>query len=790
MSGSEASWSTQQLTEFLATVSSFTNEEAAEWGAVERVAEALEAEVAVLLRGGTVVASVGFPAGKVPDEDLRAVVEGKTESIRVPGAGALPVAVVSVEEEHPTQILVARSGGGRFTHEELDLLRGMGRVLCLTLELLRALASSGQAAVEAERAKANAVKGAILESALDCVITADHDGRIVDFNPAAERTFGYRRSDVVGKTLAQTIIPPNLREAHAAGLKRYLESGRASVLDRRIELTGMRADGTEFPAELAITAVDDGGEPLFAAYLRDITERKRSEEETRTSMSLLHATLESTADGILVVDRDGAIVNFNRKFVDMWRIPKEIIESRDDDRALGFILDQLKDPDAFIARVRELYDSDEHGYDVVDFKDGRVFERYSQPQRVGDENVGRVWSFRDMTDQKRLEGDLRQAQKMEAVGQLAGGVAHDFNNLLAVIMNYASFLEREISPADGMHGDIAAIRSAAERGAKLVRQLLVFSRKEIVSPQVLDVNAVVGDMEKLLGRTIGENIDLSLSQGRELRPVKLDPGQVEQILMNLVVNARDAMPRGGKLEIDTANVEVGDELLGRYPFMKEGPYVRLCVRDSGTGMSEEVRARIFEPFFTTKGRGEGTGLGLATVYGIVKRVGGYVYVDSVPEQGTVFEVYLPVTAERGPAREKDVSDPLPKASGETIVAVEDEADVRDIVTRVLTESGYRVLEASSGQEAIDHFLAEDGPIDLVLTDVIMPGMSGKVLVERLSDMGHRFKTLYMTGYADDIIARQGVLEEGEELVQKPFLPDELLAKVREVLEKAPTRAAT
>jgi PAS domain S-box-containing protein len=782
---SGSNWSTQQLTEFLASVSSFTNEEAAEQGAVERIAEVLEAEVAILIRSDSIVTSVGFPVGGVPEKAILAVMRGEVETLDVPGAGCLPVVIMTTEDEEPIKILVARSRDDRFTGEELDLLRGMGRVLSLTLELLRALAETRRSAVAAERAKANAIKGAILESALDCVITADHRGRIVDFNPAAERTFGYRREDVVGRTLAETIIPPSYRGAHKAGFEKYLRTGRSTVLDQRVELVAMRADGSEFPTELAITAIEDGDKPLFAAYLRDITERKRSEEETGRSMSLLQATLESTADGILVVDREGHMVDFNQKFLDMWRIPEDVAAARDDDQVLAFILDQTQDPDAFLARVRELYDSDEDGFDEVVFKDGRVFERYSKPQLVRNEKVGRVWSFRDLTDQRKLEGELRWSQKMEAVGQLAGGIAHDFNNLLAVIINYATFLQEDIDPGDDRHADVGGILGAAERGATLVRQLLVFSRKEIVNPEVLDLNEIVREMETLLGRTIGENVGLVLALAEETWAIKADQGQLEQILMNLAVNARDAMPSGGELAITTENVEAAEDHLDLAPHMEPGPYVRLTVRDSGTGMTEDVKARIFEPFFTTKGRGKGTGLGLATVYAIVKRLRGYIRTDSASGKGTAFDIYLPRTTDRPRVAETAREEHVHRASGETIVVVEDEVGVRDTVTRILTRAGYTVLAAASGEEALELIENQGDDVDLVLTDVIMAGISGKLMTERLLDRGHRFRTLYMSGYADDIVAREGVLAEGEELIQKPFAAEDLLLRIGRVLEAAP-----
>ncbi|MGH2730673.1 MAG: PAS domain S-box protein, partial [Actinomycetota bacterium] len=469
MPSPNASWSTQQLTEFLAAVSSFASEEAAERGGVERVAEALEAEVAVLARDGSIVASVGFPAGKLPEADLLALLESPDRTLFVPGAGSCPAMVARVEDDPRSYVVVARSGEEDFSHEERDLLRGMGRILSLTLQTLRALAASRHAAIEAERARADAVKGAILESALDCVITADREGRIVDFNPAAEKTFGYRRDDVVGKNLAETIIPPALRKTYNAGMMKFMTTGEGALLGKRVEMAALHADGSEFPVEVAITAIENDGHLLFAAYLRDISERRKmedalrkseelfrsafehtatgmvlldtegryvavneafcnmvgysraellgtsfemvtheddddsvslfkkairadsdfvhltkrykrkggqtvwaevsatvlrdesgkpiqlvnqiqdisarrlAEEEMETSMSLLQATLESTADGILVVDDRGSIVGFNQKFMDMWNISESIMVAKDDEKALNHILDQLKD---------------------------------------------------------------------------------------------------------------------------------------------------------------------------------------------------------------------------------------------------------------------------------------------------------------------------------------------------------------------------------------------------------------------------------------------------------------
>jgi PAS domain S-box-containing protein len=393
----------------------------------------------------------------------------------------------------------------------------------------------------------------------------------------------------------------------------------------------------------------------------------------------------------------------------------------------------------------------------------------------------------DVTERNRvarekdvLEGQLQQAQKLEAVGQLAGGVAHDFNNLLAVIMNYVRFVKEGLDPTSTAHEDLTQVVEAGNKAAKLVRQLLAFSRREIVTPEILDLNEVVTDMEKILRRTIKESISLVFSPQGNLRHIEMDRGRLEQVLVNLAVNADAAMPDGGFLEITTSNQTVDEEAASQKAELHAGNYVRLSVSDNGFGMSQEVAGRIFEPFFTTKPVGQGTGLGLATVYGIVKQTGGYIYVYSEESRGTTFNLYLPATSA---ATEKRLDQaPVQLAGGsETILVVEDEPGVRRIAERILSSAGYQVMSTEDPLDAIELVRSDERHFDLLLTDVIMPNLSGKELALRLRRLRPGLRALFMSGYTDEIIAKQGILEPGVRFLQKPFGAEELLPAVREVL---------
>jgi two-component system, cell cycle sensor histidine kinase and response regulator CckA len=391
----------------------------------------------------------------------------------------------------------------------------------------------------------------------------------------------------------------------------------------------------------------------------------------------------------------------------------------------------------------------------------------------------------EMKERRLLEDQLRQAQKMEAIGRLAGGIAHDFNNLLTIIIGYSDVLSQlEDTSVESRNEMLAEIHHAAERAAHLTRQLLAFSRKQILEPRIVNLNDIVSSIEKMLGRLIGEDIAIQTKLLPDLRPISADPGQLEQVIMNLAVNARDAMPQGGEVQIETAHVQLDDTYAQAHPDVTPGDYVMLAVTDSGCGMDEATKARIFEPFFTTKPPGQGTGLGLATVYGIIKQSGGHIHVYSEQGHGTTFKVYFPVVA--APVIKRNLGDTgqIALRGTETILVVEDEANVRILAKNVLEMYGYKVLEADSPAAAIRLSQSYSGSIDVLLTDVVMPQLNGKRLSELLLSDRPQMKVLFMSGYTDDAIVRQGVLDAGVNFIQKPFVPRALTAKVRDVLHKA------
>src|SRR5213594_80860 len=383
---------------------------------------------------------------------------------------------------------------------------------------------------------------------------------------------------------------------------------------------------------------------------------------------------------------------------------------------------------------------------------------------------------------RRSEEQLRQSQKVEAIGRLAGGIAHDFNNLLTIINGYTELLLARLPGNDKMSRDVNEIRQAGQRAASLTRQLLAFSRKQILEPKVLDLNAIVVELEKMLRRLIGEDIRLTIAPAADLRRIKTDPGQIEQVIMNLVVNARDAMPQGGNLTLETSNVVLDQAYAARHVGVRPGAYVMLAVSDTGCGRDKEAMAHIFEPFFTTKAPGKGTGLGLSTVYGIVKQSGGNVWAYSEPGRGTTFKIYLPQVEGVVDRPPRDGPRTVIPRGSETILLAEDQKELRELIRQMLEMNGYTVIAASDGLEAIEICKRHEAPIHLMLSDVVMPQMGGRELAQRLATVRPDMKVLYMSGYTSNAIVHHGILDPGTLFIQKPFTPDSLARKVREVLD--------
>lgn len=507
-----------------------------------------------------------------------------------------------------------------------------------------------------------------------------------------------------------------------------------------------------------------------------VAERKRSAER----LSQLASIIEFSSDAIIIFTLEGTIVSWNNGAEGVYGYgasevlgkPRSVLLPSKQANDLPIMVEALK-------RGEQI-----QRYETVHMAKGErrieVSMGMSPVKDASEEIIGIAAIVRDISERKLLEKQLRQSQKMEALGQLSGGVTHDFNNLLTVITGYCELLELELPPNGTSRRNCEQIKKAGERAASLTRQLLAFSRQQVLEPRVLNLNTVILDVEKMLSRVIGEDIELTTSLDAKLGFIKADRGQIEQVLMNLVVNARDAMPNGGQLSITTANTIV-DDLFARYhPPQQPGEYVLLSVRDSGIGMNAETQAHIFEPFFTTKETGRGTGLGLSTVYGVIRQSEGYVWVQSEPGHGTIFEIYLPLVEEAVSQEKCNVSDHSPLGGTETILLVEDEEALRELTRDVLIRSGYKVLDSSSPEKAIETATRYSGPIHLLLTDVVMPGMNGPVLAQKLTSVRPDMRVVYMSGYTG---FRQGQGPESHtSLLPKPFNRETLLRKLHDVLK--------
>ncbi len=642
-----------------------------------------------------------------------------------------------------------------------------------------------------------------LEAVPDAIIGVVADGGIVMVNAKAEALFGYTRDDLVGQPL-ELLVPDSIRD-HSQLRVAYFQAPVPRPMGLGMELSGRRRDGSEFPAEVSLAWIELDGRLLVIAAVRDITERKRAEAKFRS-------LLEAAPDAIVGVNSDGLIALVNTQAEALFGyqrnqligrpvellVPGAALNIHSPNPNPGFRDPRTHPDEAWIALAGRRSDDSEFPAEV------------SLSSMETEEGLMVCAAIRDVTERveaqherdrmeaqlerDRLERQLHQSQRLESLGQLAGGVAHDFNNLLAAILNYVSFVDEEISAEiasrpshqsarlSAVLDDVSQIGAAAERAARLTHQLLAFGRREIIKPEIIDFNTVVGEVDGLLRTTIGEHVELITRCAPDLDHVLADRGQMEQVLLNLAVNARDAMQTGGTLIIDTDNFVVDDGYAARDQRLQAGPYVRLRVADTGTGMDRDTIERAFEPFFSTKPREKGSGLGLATVYGIVNQAGGMVDLDSDLGTGTTITMLLPS------AVAADGQSEVPRAAtrrshgGETILVVEDEDLVLDVARRILTRHGYRVLASRGGSEAVAMLSEHRGPIHLLLTDVVMPGLTGKQVAERVIERRPKIRVLYMSGYPESVITSQGVVQRGIHLVSKPFVAADLLDHVRATLD--------
>jgi len=609
----------------------------------------------------------------------------------------------------------------------------------------------------------------IFENVSDFLYFHDLDGYFTETNLAFMTKYGYSEDDLDNLN-GRDLIPERYKHQFEDYLRRVREDGKAEGLMRV-----MTKDGRERVVEYRNSLVYDSTGPIgVRGSARDITERKQAEEKLRESEERYRSFVQNFQGVAFRGKMDfrplffhGAVEEITGYTEEEWTSGKlrwnQIIHPDD----LSLLSDSIKKMSS-----SPNY-SDQKEYRIIR-KDGETRWVHEMVQNICDQTgkpefvQGAIY---DITERKRLEQQLLWAQKMETVGRLAGGVAHDFNNMLTTITGYGELGMMRLHPSDRMHSDLQEILKASQKAAKLTQQLLAFSRRQIIMPKVINPNDILLDIDKMLRRLIGEDIELLTLLADDLGRVKVDPGQLEQVIVNLAVNARDAMPQGGKLTLETANVTLDEGYVSRHIAVTPGDYVILAASDTGVGMTEEVKEYLFEPFFTTKEVGKGTGLGLATCYGIVKQYGGNIWVYTELGKGSTFKIYLPrVEEELDAPPMRDESGYLPQGT-ETVLVVEDELSVRNITARTLREQGYTILEAANGEEAL--LLAQEhkgSQIHLLLTDVIMPQMNGKTLAEKLRAMRPGAKVLFFSGYTDDAIVHHGILDHGVAFLQKHFSP--------------------
>jgi two-component system cell cycle sensor histidine kinase/response regulator CckA len=627
---------------------------------------------------------------------------------------------------------------------------------------------------------------AIVESSADAIALLDRNGTIRFVTESVERLTGVRASELSGKN-AFDLVHPGDRATVVAAFERALEQPGVPI---SVEYRERHHDGTWRRREvIGVNRLDDPAVAGVVVNCRDTSAHKMPATALVERDGLCQRTFDEASIGMAHTRIDGRFLRVNRRLCDL----------------LGYTADELTGLDFMAISHPDDVPADERARGQLI---AGAIRRYTREKQYRRKDGTFVWTnltvslhhdaagrpnyfiaiIEDISERKRAQETSRQQHKMEAVGRLAGGIAHDFNNLLTAILGYSELVLSQVKDDDNpIRRDVQEIRAAGESAASLTRQLLAFSRGQILQPQVLDLNVIVRRMKGLLKRLIGEHIVLEWRLERSLDRLRADPGQIEQVILNLALNARDAMPLGGILMIETANVDLDGGYASDHAGSSSGPHVMLAISDTGVGMDDAVRQHLFEPFYTTKEPGKGTGLGLATVYGIVKQSGGSIFVYSEPEQGTTVKVLLPRVEHVADTPSSEPSNPLQLAGRETVLLVEDQPEVRAVARAALTRQGYTVLEAGDAAEALRIMEDEKEEIDLLLTDIVMPAMNGRELARRSTERRPGIRVLFTSGYTDEAIVRHGVIEPGAAFIQKPFTPLLLLRKVREVLDERHNR---
>jgi len=640
----------------------------------------------------------------------------------------------------------------------------------------------------------------LLNTALDAVVVMKGDGTISEWNARSAELFGWTRAEVVGRTLAEVIIPERYRQAHSEGLRRFLETGNETYVGRRIELSALHRSAAEFPVELRISPIKMGGDIAFVGCVRDISARRAVLQELQETGRQFQILVQAITDyAIYMLDPEGRVTT--------WNGGAERIKGYRAEEIIGhhfsrFYTEEDRRNDVPMQTLRQAAEDgrvETDGWRLR--KDGSRFAASTQLEAILDEGklVGFAKITRDITAQREAQALLEQAReqllqagKMEAIGQLTGGVAHDFNNLLTIILGNLEIANRDIDTiksgaATRLRRAVDSAQRGAQRATTLTQRLLAFSRRQVLDPQPLDLNKLIAGEVDFLQRTLGETIEVEAVGGGGLWRVEIDLHEFAGALLNLAINARDAMPGGGKLTLETSNAFLDQNYCRANPEVLPGQYAMIAVTDNGVGMTKEVLDRAFEPFFSTKPAGAGTGLGLSQVYGFIKQSGGHVKIYSEPGEGTTVKIYLPrFTGEvRGEDHVDLGSGDVEGQIGETILIVEDDPDVRAFLVEALRDLSYRTLSAPDAAAALRILEQANNRIDLLLTDVVMPGLNGRELAVEAQRHRPELKVLFMTGYSRNAIVHQGRLDPGIEMIQKPMTQRELAGRIRDLLDAAP-----